>query len=115
MSGAILDVTVDIRPGSSTYGQHVAVRLDAEQFFIPHGFTRGFCMLTPKAIIDFKVDSCHSPPQDRSIRRNNPDFATLWPFDETQAVFSNEVSCCKDANATLIRQILPQSARANIS
>ena len=103
LAGAILDVAVDIRPGSATYGQHVAVRLDAEggeQLLIPHGFAHGFCTLTPDVMVAYKVDSYYSPAHDRSIRWNDPDLAIPWPFDEAQAVLSDKdrrAPCLKDA------------------
>jgi dTDP-4-dehydrorhamnose 3,5-epimerase len=93
LAGAILDVAVDIRPDSPTYGQHVAVRLDAEggeQLFIPHGFAHGFCTLTPDVMVAYKVDAYYSPAHDRGIAWNDPDLNIPWPFDEAGAVLSDK-------------------------
>jgi dTDP-4-dehydrorhamnose 3,5-epimerase len=103
LQGAILDVAVDIRSHSPTYGQHVAVRLDAEngeQLFIPHGFAHGFCTLTPDVMVAYKVDSYYSPAHDRAIRWNDPGLAIAWPFDEAGAILSDKdrkAPCLKDA------------------
>ncbi|MCJ2012880.1 dTDP-4-dehydrorhamnose 3,5-epimerase [Methylobacterium sp. J-076] len=101
LSGAILDVAVDIRPDSPTYRQHVAVRLDAEggeQLFIPHGFAHGFCTLTPDVMVAYKVDSYYSPAHDRGILWNDPDFGIAWPVGEDEAVLSD-----KDRKAPRLR------------
>lgn len=100
LSGAILDVAVDIRPDSPTYRQYVAVRLDAEggeQLFIPHGFAHGFCTLTPDVMVAYKVDSYYSPAHDRGIRWNDPDIGIEWPVGEADAVLSD-----KDRNAPFL-------------
>ena len=93
LSGAILDVAVDIRPDSPTYRQHVAVRLDAEggeQLYIPHGFAHGFCTLTPDVMVAYKVDSYYSPAHDRGIRWNDPEIGIAWPVGEDEAVLSDK-------------------------
>ena len=78
--GAVLDVAVDIRRGSPTYGQHVAVELTEEnhrQFFIPHGFAHGFAVLSDVAVFQYKCDilPCHSDEFPSKVRR--PHFSVL--------------------------------------
>ncbi len=105
LAGAILDIAVDIRPGSPTYGRHVAVRLDAEggeQLFIPHGFAHGFCTLTPDVMVAYKVDSYYSPAHDRAILWNDPDLGIDWPVGEGQAILSD-----KDTRAPRLRDAGP--------
>jgi dTDP-4-dehydrorhamnose 3,5-epimerase len=105
LAGAILDVAVDIRPDSPTYGQHVAVRLDAEggeQLFIPHGFAHGFCTLTPDVMVAYKVDSYYSPAHDRAVLWNDPDLGIDWPVGEGQAILSD-----KDLRAPRLRDAGP--------
>lgn len=101
LSGAILDVAVDIRPDSPTYRQSVALRLDAEggeQLFIPHGFAHGFCTLTPDVMVAYKVDSYYSPAHDRAILWNDPDLGLDWPVGEDEAILSD-----KDRKAPRLR------------
>ncbi|GJE40356.1 dTDP-4-dehydrorhamnose 3,5-epimerase [Methylobacterium persicinum] len=101
LSGAILDIAVDIRPTSPTYMTYVAVRLDAEggeQLFIPHGFAHGFCTLTPDVMVAYKVDSYYSPSHDRGILWNDPDIGIEWPVGEDEAVLSE-----KDRKAPRLR------------
>ena len=79
--GKVLDVVVDIRKGSPTYGQHVAVLLTEEnhrQFFIPQGFAHGFLTLTDNVTFCYKVDNLYSKECDRSVRFDDPEIAVDW-------------------------------------
>ena len=79
--GELLDVAVDLRKGSPTYLQHVAVRLSAENkrmLFLPKGFAHGFLTLTDNVEVFYKVDDFYSPACDRSIRFDDPALAVPW-------------------------------------
>lgn len=105
LSGAILDVAVDLRRSSPTFGRHVSVRLDATdgaQMFIPHGFAHGFCTLAADTAIAYKVDAHYSREHDRGIRWNDPALGIAWPVDESQVQLSD-----KDRIAPLLAEIGP--------
>ncbi len=101
--GAILDVAVDIRTGSATYGQYVAVELSAEnwqQLWIPPGFLHGFATLTNDCEVLYKVTDYYSREHDAGVRWNDPAIGVPWPFTEDEAVLSE-----KDKTAPLLSQI----------
>lgn len=84
IKGRVLDVAVDIRKSSPTFGQHVMVELSEDnkrQFFIPHGFAHGFLVLSEEAIFTYKVDYPYTPSQEAGIRWNDPQLAIEWPIN----------------------------------
>lgn len=79
--GAVLDVAVDIRRGSATFGQHMAIELNADnkrQLFIPRGFAHGFIVLSDSAIFSYKVDNVYAPEHDRGLAWNDPELNIDW-------------------------------------
>jgi dTDP-4-dehydrorhamnose 3,5-epimerase len=93
LQGAILDVAVDIRSASPTFGKFVAVTLDAEngeQLYIPHGFAHGFCTLTPDVMVAYKVDAYYSPEHDRALAWDDPAIGIPWPVSGAAAILSDK-------------------------
>lgn len=93
IKGRVLDVAVDIRKSSPTFGQHVMVELSEEnkrQLFIPRGFAHGFLVLSPEAIFTYKVDNTYAPTQEASIRWNDETLAIEWPIDPKEVVTSEK-------------------------
>ncbi len=93
IKGRVLDVAVDIRKGSPTFGQHVAVELNDEnkhQLFVPRGFAQGFVVLSDEAIFAYKVDNYYSPECDRGIAFNDPDFAINWQIEQDKIQLSEK-------------------------
>lgn len=84
IKGRVLDVAVDLRKSSPTFGQHMMVELSEDnkrQFFIPRGFAHGFLVLSEEAIFTYKVDNPYMPSQEAGIRWNDPQLAIEWPID----------------------------------
>ena len=82
IKGAVLDVAVDIRKGSPTFGKHVAVMLSAEnrrQFFIPRGFAHGFIVLEDNTLFSYKCDNLYCPSADMGMRFDDPALGIEWP------------------------------------
>ena len=93
IKGKVLDVAVDIRKSSPTFGKHVMVELSEEnkrQFFIPRGFAHGFLVLSEEAIFTYKVDNPYAPQAETGIRWNDPDLAIEWPIGFSQVQTSEK-------------------------
>ncbi len=91
--GAVLDVAVDIRKGSPTYGQHVAVELTEEnhrQFFIPRGFAHGFAVLSDTAIFQYKCDNFYAPQADGGISILDSSLGIDWKIPTDKAILSDK-------------------------
>ena len=102
VKGAVLDVAVDIRKGSPTYGQHVAVELTEEnhrQFFVPRGFAHGFAVLTETAVFQYKCDNFYHPEADAGISIKDESLGIDWRIPINQALLSEKDlkhACLKD-------------------
>lgn len=99
--GKVLDVAVDIRKGSPTFGQHVAVELTEDnhrQFFIPRGFAHGFSVLSDVAVFQYKCDNFYCPESEGAIAWNDPDLHIDWRIPADKAILSP-----KDANHPLLK------------
>ncbi len=93
VSGAVLDVAVDIRQGSPTYGQHVAVELSAEnhrQFFISKGFAHGFAVLSETAVFQYKCDEFYHPEADAGISILDESLGIDWRIPKDKAILSDK-------------------------
>ena len=93
VKGAVLDVAVDIRKGSPTYGQHVAVELTEEnhrQFFIPRGFAHGFSVLSDTAVFQYKCDNFYAPQADGGISILDESLGIDWKIPVEKAILSEK-------------------------
>ena len=91
VKGAVLDVAVDIRKGSPTYGQHVAVELSADnarQLFIPRHFAHGFIVLSERAQFQYMVDNVYAPQAEATLRFDDPALGIEWPLPESELLLS---------------------------
>jgi len=93
IQGSVLDVAVDIRKGSPTFGEHVAVELSAtnkQQLFVPKGFAHGFVVLEDDTVFAYKVDNYYSPDDDRGIAFDDMELAIDWQVDTAELMLSEK-------------------------
>ena len=91
IEGSVLDVAVDIRKGSTTYGQHVAIELTGDnklQLFVPRGFAHGFLVLSDTATFAYKVDNTYAPEFDAGIRWNDKELNIQWGMEDIEFMIS---------------------------
>jgi dTDP-4-dehydrorhamnose 3,5-epimerase len=89
----VLDIAVDLRSGSPTYGQHVSVELSAEnhrQFFLPKGFAHGFSVLSPEVIFQYKCDDYYHPESEGALAWDDPDLAIDWGLPADKVLLSEK-------------------------
>ena len=102
--GLILDVAVDIRKGSSTYGKYIATELSDQnkrQLFIPHGFAHGLVVLSKEAIVNYKCDNYYDPQSEGSILWNDPQLNIDWQLPIDEIVLSD-----KDKESPLLSDVI---------
>jgi dTDP-4-dehydrorhamnose 3,5-epimerase len=105
IEGTIMDVAVDIRKGSLTYGKHIAVELSGDnkrQLFIPRGFAHGFSVLSEIAIFAYKVDNTYAPEYDFGIRFNDKELNIDWGLKPAEIQLSEKdknLTCFKDLDS----------------
>jgi len=112
IEGSVLDVAVDIRMGSPTFGQHVAVELTGEnkrQVFVPRGFAHGFVVLSDTATFAYKVDNYYSPECDRGMAFDDPQLNIDWRLPSEQLMLSG-----KDTKQPLFK-LLPECFHYSIN
>lgn len=93
IKGRVLDVAVDIRKSSPTFGKHIMVELSEDnkrQLFIPRGFAHGFLVLSEEAIFTYKVDNPYAPQAEAGIRWDDPALGIEWPIDPSQVLTSEK-------------------------
>lgn len=102
IKGTVLDVAVDLRVGSPTFGKYVSVELSGEnkrQFFVPQGFAHGFHVLSDEAVFTYKVDNPYTPSHERGIRFDDPSVGVDWGITDPAVVNLSD----KDRNAPLLK------------
>ena len=103
IKGRVIDVAVDIRKGSPTYGRHVSVELSGEnkrQLFIPRGFAHGFAVLSDTAVFAYKVDNIYAPKFDCGIKYNDKDLNIDWSLGKNEVKLS-----AKDDNLSSFKDL----------
>ena len=103
VQGTVLDVAVDIRRGSPTFGRHVAVELSGDnhrQFFIPRGFAHGFCVLSQTALFQYKCDNFYAPQSEGAVAWNDPALDIDWKVRPDDVILSE-----KDARHPLLKDV----------
>lgn len=104
LKGRVLDVVVDLRQSSPSFGQYVAVELSEDnkkQLFVPRGFAHGFLVLSDEAVFTYKVDNYYSPQHDASILWNDEEIGIEWGVEECDLILSD-----KDKNAKRLRDAI---------
>lgn len=116
ISGRVLDVAVDIRRGSPTFGKYVSVELSGEnrrQFYIPRGFAHGFSVLSETAVFQYKCDNFYAPQSEGAIAWNDPDLCIDWGIPADKVILSakdashpflKDYVSCFDINEDLYKQ-----------
>ena len=103
VSGRVLDVAVDIRKSSPTFGRYVAVELSAEnglQLYIPEGFAHGYAVLSDEAVFQYKCSDYYHPETEAGIAFDDPQLAIAWPIPQAEMILSEKDRChpgCVDA------------------
>ena len=93
ISGTVLDVAVDIRKGSPTFGRHVAVELSGDnhlQFFVPRGFAHGFSVLSDEAVFQYKCDNFYAPQSEGALAWDDPDLGIDWRLPSGSVILSEK-------------------------
>ena len=93
IKGKVVDVAVDLRKSSPTFGKYVMVELSEDnkrQFFVPRGFAHGFLVLSDEAIFTYKVDNVYSPQTEASLRWNDETVGVKWPIDAKDVILSDK-------------------------
>ena len=106
VKGRVLDVAVDLRPGSKTFGKHVAVEISEEdhrQLYIPKGFAHGFSVLSDEVIFQYKCDDFYCPETEGAIAWDDPDLAIDWKVPEDKIILSE-----KDKRHPRLRDFRPE-------
>lgn len=107
VSGRVLDVAVDLREGSPTFGHHFSIELTGEnhlQIFIPKGFAHGFSVLSEKAVFQYKCDAYYAPQSEAGLLWNDPDLGIDWKLPESEAIVSEKDSRNKTLKEYLDRK-----------
>lgn len=103
VKGRVLDVAVDVRKGSPTFGKHVAVELTEDnhrQLFIPRGFAHGFAVLSEEAVFQYKCDNYYAPQSEGSVLWNDPEIGIEWGIPEGDVILSD-----KDTRSPLLKDL----------
>lgn len=96
VKGRVLDVAVDLRKGSPTYGKYVTVELSEDnhlQFFLPRGFAHGFCVLSDEVVFQYKCDNYYAPQSEGAVIWNDPDLGIDWRIPQEDVVLSDKDRC----------------------
>ncbi|WP_165021393.1 dTDP-4-dehydrorhamnose 3,5-epimerase [Dysgonomonas sp. ZJ279] len=105
LQGAVLDVVIDIRKSSPTFGEYVAVELtedNKKQLFVPRGFAHGFLVLSDEAVFAYKVDNIYSPKHEASILWNDPTINIDWNINESEIILSAKDQIGKQLNEAIL-------------